>query len=129
MDSLQPVLAVLARVLAGFSLAFLVPLGWALAHDDGDLVRIWAGGFAATLAAGWLLGWATRRHRRELQPRDGFLLVSLVWVVLPACAAIPLMQTVPDIHWAKAYFEAMSALTATGATALGGLDQIGRAHV
>jgi trk system potassium uptake protein TrkH len=124
MDSLQPVLAVLARVLAGFSLAFLVPLAWALAHDDWDLVGEWAGGFAVTFAAGWLLGWAVRRHRRELQPRDGFLLVTLVWVVLPACAAVPLLRMVPGIHWSKAYFEAMSALTATGATALAGLDHL-----
>ena len=56
--------------------------------------------------------------------RDGFLLVTLVWVVLPARAAAPLMWTVPRIEWADAYFEAMSALTATGATALAGLDQL-----
>jgi len=31
------------------------------------------------------------RHRRELQPRDGFLLVSLVWSVVPAFATIPLI--------------------------------------
>jgi hypothetical protein len=46
-----------------------------------------------------------------------FLLVNLVWIVLPAYAAVPLMFTVPGIDVAKAYFEAMSALTATGATA------------
>jgi trk system potassium uptake protein TrkH len=44
--------------------------------------------------------------------------------VLPAFAAIPLMYTVPDITWIKAYFEAMSGLTATGATALSGLDDL-----
>jgi trk system potassium uptake protein TrkH len=124
MDSIQPVLAVLARVLMGFAFAFIVPLLWALALDDGFLVQVWAGGFGATLAGGWLLAFAVRRHRRELQPRDGFLLVSLVWVVLPACAAWPLMLTIPGIHWSKAYFEAMSALTATGATALAGLDHL-----
>jgi len=45
-------------------------------------------------------------------------------VVLTAYAAVPLMFTVPDITWSKAYFEAMSALTATGATALTGLDHL-----
>jgi len=50
--------------------------------------------------------------------------VNLVWVVLTAYAAVPLMFTVPDITWSKAYFEAMSALTATGATALTGLDHL-----
>jgi trk system potassium uptake protein TrkH len=124
MDSLQPVLAVLARVLVGFSGAYLVPLVWALGAGEGKHARVWAAGFALTLLVGWLLGWVLRRHTRELQPRDGFLLVSLVWVVLPACAAVPLLFTVPGIEWADAYFEAMSALTATGATALVGLDQL-----
>ncbi|MBU3748658.1 MAG: TrkH family potassium uptake protein, partial [Burkholderiaceae bacterium] len=48
----------------------------------------------------------------------------MVWLTLPAYAAVPLWVTVPDINWIKAYFEAMSALTATGATALSGLDAL-----
>ncbi|EWS64617.1 Trk system potassium uptake protein TrkH [Hydrogenophaga sp. T4] len=47
-----------------------------------------------------------------------------MWIVLPAYAALPLLFTVPGIGWTKAYFEAMSALTATGATALSGLDYL-----
>jgi trk system potassium uptake protein TrkH len=124
MLGLYPVLSVLARVLVGFSLAFLVPLAWSLAFDASALTRVWAGAFVATAASGLLLGFAMRRFSGELQPKDGFLLVSLVWVVLPAYAAVPLMLTVPDIGAAHAYFEAMSALTATGATALAGLDKL-----
>lgn len=124
MDSLQPVLAVLARVLVGFSLAFVVPLAWALGVGERVEARVWALGFAATLSVGWFMGWVLRHHSRELQPRDGFLLVTLTWVVLPACAAVPLLWTIPGIEWADAYFEAMSALTATGATALIGLDAL-----
>jgi trk system potassium uptake protein TrkH len=122
MDSLQPVLAVLARVLVGFSAAFLVPLAWALGVGELEHARVWGSGFALTCAVGLLMQWVLRRHSRELQPRDGFLLVTLVWIVLPACAAVPLLFTIPRIEWADAYFEAMSALTATGATALIGLD-------
>ena len=84
---------------------------------------MWAVGFGVTSWPDGSPGWLVRRHTREL-PRDGFLLVTLVWVVLPARAAAPLMWTVPRIEWADAYFEAMSALTATGATALAGLDQL-----
>ncbi len=124
MDSLKPVLAVVARVLAGFSFAFLVPLAWAWALDEPWLRPVWAGAFAGTLLAGLVLGWAVRHARRELQPKDGFLLVTLVWVVLPACSAVPLYLTVPGIDLAHAYFESMSALTATGATALAGLDAL-----
>jgi len=48
--------------------------------------------------------------------------VNMVWLVLPVYAAFPLLLTVPDITWSKAIFESISALTATGATALSGLD-------
>lgn len=81
-------------------------------------------GFALTAASGVALAALTQRHKRELQAKDGFLLVNMVWLVLPAYSALPLMFLVPDITWFKAYFEAMSALTATGATALSGLDYL-----
>ena len=52
--------------------------------------------------------------RRELQIRDGFLLVTLVWTVLPAFATLPLLIYLPGLSFTEAYFEAMSGLTATG---------------
>jgi len=124
MQMFLPVLALLSRILMAFSLAFLVPLAWAWAEDAPALLSVWGGGFALTLASGWLLWLISRRHRRELMARDGFLLVNLVWVVLTLFAAVPLVYTVPGISWSHAYFEAMSALTATGATALQGLDAL-----
>lgn len=119
-----PVLSVFSRVLLAFSPAYLVPLAWAWGLDREHHVLVWALGFAASVGSGALLWAVTRRHRRELLPRDGFLLVNLVWVVLPAYAAVPLWTTVPDLSFSKAYFEAMSALTATGATAISGLDNL-----
>ena len=112
-----PVLAVMSRVIVAFSFAFLVPAIWAWFEDDRPDQLIWEAGFALTLLSGLLLWWLTRRHRRELLARDGFVLVNLVWLVLPAYSALPLYLSVPDISWSRAYFEAMSALTATGATA------------
>jgi trk system potassium uptake protein len=124
MNSFGPVLVVVSRVLMGFSLAFLVPLAWGLALDEPALPPVWAAAFGGTLATGLVLAALVRRHQRELQPKDGFLLVTLVWVLLPGFSAVPLMATVPDISLAKAYFESMSALTATGSTALSGLDSL-----
>jgi len=122
--SFLPVLLVFSRVLLAFAPAFLVPLAWAWFLDAHHHALVWAYGFALTAASGLLLWQCTKRHGRELQTRDGFLLVNLVWIVLPVYAAVPLLFTVPDIGWTKAYFEAMSALTATGATALSGLDAL-----
>ncbi|MCB2071992.1 MAG: TrkH family potassium uptake protein, partial [Ottowia sp.] len=122
MQRFDAVFFMLARLVTVFSLAFLVPLVWTWADDDLKEIEIWLGSFLATLCCGLLLWALTRRARRELDVRDGFLLVNLVWLVLPAFAALPLYFAVPGIGWSKAYFEAMSGLTATGATAIAGLD-------
>jgi trk system potassium uptake protein TrkH len=65
---------------------------------------------------------ATRKYRRELKPRDGFLLVTLSWALMSASAAVPLMIALPDLGFTNAYFEAVSGLTTTGSTVLNNLD-------
>ena len=119
-----PVLSLMARILITFSVTFLVPGIWAWFEDHHDLQWIWLAGFALTAVSGLMLVAITQKHQRELNTKDGFLLVNMVWLVLPAYSALPLMFLVPEITWFKAYFEAMSALTATGATALSGLDHL-----
>ncbi|TSE20836.1 Trk system potassium uptake protein TrkH [Tepidimonas alkaliphilus] len=124
MGMLGPTLYVFSHVLMAFALAFAVPMGWAWFHDDMTHELQWAQAAGLTLVSGALLWLLTRRQRRELATRDGFVLVNLVWLVLPAYAALPLKWMVPGITWHHAYFEAMSALTATGATALSGLERL-----
>ena len=119
-----PVLSLMARILIAFSVTFLVPGIWAWFEDHKDLQLIWLTGFGLTALSGLALAAITHKHQRELKTKDGFLLVNMVWLVLPAFAALPLMFLVPEITWFKAYFEAMSALTATGATALTGLEHL-----
>ena len=124
MSYFAPVLNVLARIQLGFGLMFLVPMGWAWALDAASLRDVWLLGMLLTLGVGALTLFLTSQHKRELQPRDGFLLANLVWLVLPAFAAVPLVLAIEGLSWTDAYFEAMSALTATGATVLTGLDDL-----
>src|SRR5438552_11534587 len=81
---------------------------------------------AAALAAGCglVLAGATLRFRRGLKARDGFLLLTLGWLLLPGAAALPLLLSLPDLSFTGAFFEAMSGLTTTGSTVLNGLDQL-----
>ncbi|MBE0473717.1 TrkH family potassium uptake protein [Rhodoferax sp.] len=122
MSSLAPVFNILARILVGYSFLFLVPMAWAWQLDAPALLDVWLQSMAVTLALALMLWLLTSRFQRELLPRDGFLLVNLVWTVLPAFSAVPLVLAVDGMSWTDAYFEAMSGLTATGATALSGLD-------
>jgi len=123
MASLMPLLPILGVVIAMFSLAMLVPLAFAFFGSDAALLA-YDEAILITAGFGLLLWWFTRRHKRELQPRDGFLLVTLIWAVLPAFAMLPLLFALPDLSVTDAYFEAMSGLTASGGTALAGLDSM-----
>lgn len=118
-----PVFAVLGVVLMLFGLTMLVPLGFAWVGQDGAQ-SAYDEAIALTLLAGAGLFWGCRHNKRELQPRDGFLLVTLVWTVLPAFGTLPLLFQLPDLSFTDAYFEAMSGLTTTGATVLTGLDHL-----
>ncbi len=118
-----PILHVLGLIVLVFGLSMLAPLllseltqdGAQRAYDFATLITVGSG----------LLMWLSGRHwRRELKTRDGILLVVLTWTLLPAFAALPLLIHMPDLALADAYFEAMSGLTATGATVLSGLDDL-----
>ena len=90
MRSLMPVLHVLSLVVLIFGLTMLVPVSvsWLL-HDGAESAFDEA--IALTLATGALLAFATRKSKRDLRIRDGFLMVALVWTVLPVFAALPLV--------------------------------------
>ena len=122
MRSLFPVLRVLSLVIFIFGLTLLVPLAisWGLA-DGAESAFDEA--IALTLGVGLLLWGVTRKEKRDLTIRDGFLMVALVWTVLPAFAALPLIIQL-DASFTDAYFEAVSGLTTTGATVLSDLDQL-----
>jgi trk system potassium uptake protein TrkH len=123
MSSFLPLLPILGGVIAGFALAMLVPLAFAFFGDDAALYA-YDGAILITAGCGAALWWFTRRHKRELQPRDGFLLVTLIWTVLPLFATLPLLFALPGLSFTDAYFEAMSGLTASGGTVLSGLDRL-----
>jgi len=120
---LLAVLHLLSLVLLLFAGCMLVPLAFSLALADGAHAAH-AKALAGTAAAGFVLWVVSHRAGRELQVRDGFLLVALVWTVLPAFATLPLLLQLQDLSFTDAYFETVSGLTASGATVLSGLDHL-----
>jgi trk system potassium uptake protein TrkH len=122
-ERLLVVAHLLGSLLMLFSLVYAVPIVWSLHAADG-MVFAFGASFAACLGAGLAMWLATRRFRRELQPRDGALLVVLVWFVLSLAAAPPILAARPELSLVEAVFEAVSALTTTGATVITGLEHL-----
>ncbi|MGA9393899.1 MAG: potassium transporter TrkG [Azonexus sp.] len=105
-----------------FALTMLAPLIMSYVTADGAQ-SAYDDAFALTMLSGAFLWIRYRKCKRELNIRDGFLMVVLVWTVLPAFAAVPLMVHLGISH-TDAYFEAMSGLTTTGSTVLTNLDNL-----
>jgi trk system potassium uptake protein TrkH len=115
------VVHVLGSMLMLFSVTYLLPVVTSLIYADGLVVDfIYAG--IGSLVAGAVLARTTRRYKRELRSRDGFLLVTLAWVLMSATATIPLLLGLSGLTFTDAFFETMSGLSTTGATVLTGLD-------
>lgn len=122
MTRFAPVYRALGMIIMLFGLTMLAPLILSYVVNDGAL-SAYDEAFGLTMLCGAFLWYRYRRCKRELNIRDGFLMVVLVWTVLPAFAAIPLMLSLGLSH-TDAYFETVSGLTTTGSTVLSNLDTL-----
>ena len=99
------------------SLAFAFP--FVLAVFYGESLWIWVASAAVGGGFGAALEWVSRGHDR-VGVREGFLVVSLVWLLAAGLGALPFLFS-GDSQISRpldAYFEAMSGFTTTGATVL-----------
>jgi trk system potassium uptake protein TrkH len=114
----------LGLLLMLFSATMLPPILVALLYLDGQLA-VFVEGMVALLIVGSLLWVPARHYRKELRVRDGFLFVTLFWLVLGLAGALPFaIATSPHLSPADAVFESFSGLTTTGATVITGLDKL-----
>ncbi|MFZ2855880.1 MAG: potassium transporter TrkG [Rhodocyclaceae bacterium] len=122
MKRYYPVIRVLSLVIFMFGLTMLAPWGlsWFL-HDGAESAFDEA--ILLTVGTGFGLWYVTRKEKRDLTIRDGFLMVALVWAVLPVYASLPMIIQL-NASFTDAYFEAVSGLTTTGATVFEGLDRM-----
>ncbi|MGH3039716.1 MAG: potassium transporter TrkG, partial [Gaiellaceae bacterium] len=110
-------------VLKYLGVAFLFPAAIAVAEDE----PVWPFLASALITSGCGLALERGTRGKELVgPREGFLVVALIWLALPAFGALPyLLADEPQLaRPVDAYFEAMSGFTATGATLLTDIEAV-----
>ena len=105
-------------------LAALFPIPFAVAYGETFLPFVVAG--VVTSGLGYVLERATAHAAGRVSVREGFLVVSLVWLLAAAFAGIPYLfeggeQLSSPLD---AYFEGMSGFTTTGASVVTDYDEI-----
>ena len=107
--------------------AFLVPAAVAVGYGEPFWPFLVAG--AVTAGCGLGLDQITGpKSGAAVGPRESFLVVALIWLLVPVFGALPfLLGDVPQLsNPLDAYFEAVSGFTATGATVLTDVEGLGR---
>lgn len=92
--------------------------------DNQSDWRVFAGSALILCAVGLIFLIVSGGQSQRTGSKGAFLLTVLVWVVLPALAAIPFIGV--GMSFTDAMFESISGLTTTGATIMGDLDQTTR---
>jgi trk system potassium uptake protein len=117
------VLNLVGALLKYLGAAFLFPAAIAVGYDEPFWPFLVAAGI--TTGSGLALEWATQGKER-VGPREGFLVVALIWLLVPAFGALPyLLADEPQLaRPIDAYFEAMSGFSATGATLLTDIEAL-----
>jgi trk system potassium uptake protein len=121
----EAALDLVGAVLKWLGLAFLFPAAVALAHGEPTWPFVVSA--ALTSGFGWTLERATAGKER-VAPREGFLVVALVWLAVPIFGALPYVLAGEQqlAHGVNAYFESVSGFTATGATILVDIEGLPR---
>ncbi len=85
---------------------------------------------AVAVALGVGLKYVGRGASHRMNRRDGYLVVSLTWLLYAAVGMLPLLVGGYETRVSAAFFEAMSGFTTTGATVLTQIDSLPRSvHV
>ena len=112
----------LGTFLSGLAALMLLPALADLVVADSNWTAFLA---SATVTGG--VGGATilafrTKHKPTIGRREGFLLITLSWVVSCIFAALPFMLSRERLGFADAFFESTSGLTTTGSTILADLE-------
>lgn len=121
--SYSSVFKVLGELLTVEGIILLLPLVVEIAGGEGE----WFG-FLVSAVIALLAGGAARYKLRNspvtIHRREGFLLVSLCWVVFSLVGMIPFMACRNPLSLSDAFFETVSGFTTTGATTIADVEAL-----
>lgn len=93
-------------------------ISFSIYYGHNDIIAILISSFI-TIFSGMLLWYITKNaDKQQLGKREGYLIVTLGWLVMSVFGAIPFIIHGSITSFTDAFFETMSGFTTTGATIL-----------
>ncbi|MGC1204116.1 MAG: potassium transporter TrkG [Flavobacteriaceae bacterium] len=94
-----------------------------LIYKDGVTFQIFIAGII-TLLIGVVSMVFTRRHKKEMNKREGYIVVTFGWIIMSLSGTLPYVLTESIPSFTNAFFETMSGYTTTGASILNDIEAV-----
>ncbi|MFI1770353.1 TrkH family potassium uptake protein [Thalassobellus citreus] len=94
-----------------------------LIYKDGVTFQIFLAGIL-TLVIGVIGMLFTRKHKKEMNKREGYIVVAFGWVIMSLSGTLPYVLTESIPGFTNAFFETMSGYTTTGASILNDIEAV-----
>lgn len=91
--------------------------------DGKNVLEISLAGFV-TLAVGALLMYVTRDHRKEINKKEGYIVVTFGWIFMSISGSLPYIFSESILNFTDAFFETMSGYTTTGASVVTDIEAL-----
>ncbi|MCT4630697.1 TrkH family potassium uptake protein [Winogradskyella sp.] len=92
-----------------------------LIYKDGVTLNLFLASLA-TLLLGAVAMYTTKNHRKEMNKREGYIVVAFGWIVMSLSGTLPYMAAEAIPTFTEAFFETMSGYTTTGASILNDIE-------
>ncbi len=92
-----------------------------LIYQDGVTLKLFLSS-VVVLLAGTFIMFNTKNHRKEMNKREGYIVVAFGWVVMSLSGTLPYLITESIPSFTEAFFETMSGYTTTGASILNDIE-------
>ena len=122
--SISSIFKVIGIVLMVISLSMLPSVVVSFIFDDSSVYIPFLLTMLIAGAAGLVLVKICGDQKKQLKIRDGFLIVTLCWLISTALGAVPFMITDSIPRFADAFFESCSGFSTTGATILSDVESL-----
>lgn len=114
------IMGLLLSVNGGFMLLSAII---SIVYKDGVVQEMLLSG-VSTICFGLAVMFLTRNHRKEIQKREGYIIVTFGWIFMSLTGTIPYLATGAITEFTNAFFETMSGYTTTGATILTDIEVV-----
>ena len=101
----------------------LIPAVVSIIYHENDLIPFLKSSVITTFI-GFFLWFITRNVKRAVGKREGFIIVTIVWIIYSVFGSLPYILSGSIPSFTNAFFETISGFTTTGASILNDIEAL-----